>query len=131
MEPARAMIEALPEDAFMPRPPDSAGDVVRRASAGELAAFEELYKSHLHHVHGLALRMVHDAALAEDLTQDVFVAAWRALPAFRGESTFSTWLYRLAIRVVLKGCRTQRRHDRQLREADPGPARQPPRSPEL
>jgi RNA polymerase sigma factor (sigma-70 family) len=131
MESASAVIELLPEDTLTPRHPDLEGEVVRRARAGDLTAFEQVYRSHLHHVHGLAARMVHDPALAEDLTQDVFVAAWRALPSFRGESAFSTWLYRLAIRVVLKGCRNERRHDWQARDAGVRPARQQPRSPEL
>jgi RNA polymerase sigma-70 factor (ECF subfamily) len=87
-------------------------ELVRAAQAGDLSAFEQLYRSAIGLVYALCLRMSGSAALAEELTQDVFVRAWRKLPTFRGESAFATWLTRLAVNVVL----TERR-DRGRREA--------------
>jgi RNA polymerase sigma-70 factor (ECF subfamily) len=69
--------------------------------------FADLYRQHLGQVYGLCLRMTGDAALAEDCTQECFIAAWRALPGFAGRSRFSTWLYRIAVNAVLN---QRRRH---------------------
>lgn len=87
-------------------------ELVRAAQAGDLPAFEQLYRSAVGLVYPICLRMAGSAALAEELTQDVFVRAWRKLPTFRSESAFATWLTRLAVNVVL----TERR-DRGRREA--------------
>jgi RNA polymerase sigma-70 factor (ECF subfamily) len=76
-------------------------DSVRRALAGDLAAFEDVYREHVGRVYALCLRMSGDAALADDLTQEVFVRAWEALPTWRGESALSTWLHRIAVNVLL------------------------------
>jgi RNA polymerase sigma-70 factor, ECF subfamily len=59
--------------------------------------FEQLYRANLGQVYGLCLRLTRDPALAEDCTQECFVAAWRALPAFEGRSRVSTWLQRIAV----------------------------------
>lgn len=71
------------------------------AAGGDRKAFEQLYREHVNRVYSLCLRMVADRALAEELTQDVFVRAWHKLSLYRGESAFSTWLHRLAVNVVL------------------------------
>jgi RNA polymerase sigma-70 factor (ECF subfamily) len=76
-------------------------DVVRRAQAGDQAAFEELYRVHSGRVYALCLRMSADPGRAEELTQEVFLRAWKGLATFRGEAAFSTWLHRLAVNVVL------------------------------
>lgn len=75
--------------------------LVRRARQGEVGAFEGLYRLHVGRVFALCRRMTGDPALAEDLTQEAFVRAWRNLASFRGESAFSTWLHRLTVNVVL------------------------------
>jgi len=75
--------------------------LVRRACQGEVGAFEGLYRLHVGRVHALCRRMTGDPALAEDLTQEAFVRAWRNLASFRGSSAFSTWLHRLTVNVVL------------------------------
>ncbi len=85
--------------------------LVRAAQAGDLGAFEELYRSTAGIVHALCLRMAGNAALAEELTQDVFVRAWRKLATFRGESAFATWLTRLTVNVVLSERRARRTRD--------------------
>jgi len=71
-----------------------------RAAAGDTAAFERLYRRHAARVHSLCRRMVGDAD-ADDVAQDVFVRAWRKLNLFRGDAAFGTWLYRLAVNVIL------------------------------
>lgn len=72
----------------------------RRAAVGDEGAFERLYRRHVARIHTLVRRMAGPEA-ADELTQDVFVRAWDKLATFRGESAFGTWLYRLAINVVL------------------------------
>ncbi|HJR59359.1 MAG TPA: RNA polymerase sigma factor [Vicinamibacterales bacterium] len=83
------------------------------AAAGDVRAFERLYRAHLPRVHGLVRRMT-GGREADELTQDVFVRAWQKLSTFRGESAFGTWLHRLAANVVIERFRTdatrRRRH---------------------
>ena len=76
-------------------------EIIRLAQGGDAAAFEHLYKSHSRRVYALCFRMTGNAALAEDLTQDVFLQVFRKIQTFRAESAFSTWLYRLAVNIVL------------------------------
>jgi RNA polymerase sigma-70 factor (ECF subfamily) len=71
-----------------------------RAAEGDTEAFERLYRRHVPHVVSLCRRMMGDGD-AEDVTQEVFVRAWRKLSQFRGDSAFGTWLYRLAVNVIL------------------------------
>ena len=75
--------------------------VVREAQAGSVAAFERLYRDQSARIYALCLRLSADPVQAEELTQDVFVRAWQKLSSFRGESSFSTWLHRLAVNEVL------------------------------
>ena len=82
---------------------------MRAAQAGDLCAFETLYRQHVGRVHGLCLRMTGNRDAAEELAQDAFVRAWRKLPGFRGESAFATWLTRLTVNVVVSNQRGQRR----------------------
>jgi RNA polymerase sigma-70 factor (ECF subfamily) len=89
-------------------------DAVRRAQRGELAAFEQVYKTHAPAIHQLCRRMCGDDRLARELVQDVFVRAWGRLPTFRGESAFATWLHRLAVNVVLGQLRSRARHTDRL-----------------
>lgn len=84
-------------------------DAIQRAQQGDRAAFEQLYREHVHRVYALCLRIVANTAAAEELTQDVFVRLWDVLGSFRGESAFSTWLHRLTVNVVLAASRSQRR----------------------
>lgn len=79
--------------------------------------FESLYRAHVGRVYALCLRLTGQPALAEDCTQESFLAAWRALPNFAGRSQISTWLHRIAVNTVL----TQRRKGRgnPVRDARP------------
>jgi RNA polymerase sigma-70 factor, ECF subfamily len=89
-------------------------ELVRAARGGDIAAFEQLYRSSVRLVYALCLRMAGDAARAEELTQDVFVRAWRKLSTFRGDSAFATWLTRLAVNVVLTERRVRGRRDQRF-----------------
>jgi len=75
------------------------------ATQGDTAAFERVYKAHMPRIFNLARRMAGPDA-AEELTQDVFVRAWQKLALFRGESSFATWLHRLAVNVIVERFRT-------------------------
>ena len=87
--------------------PDHA--LARQASAGDMTAFEALYRRHLGRVHGVIARLVGGAgARAEDLTQEAFVRAWQALPGYRFQSKFSTWLHKLAVNTALMELRSRR-----------------------
>jgi RNA polymerase sigma-70 factor (ECF subfamily) len=105
--------------ASAPRVGSTAGaeayDYVASAAAGDVSAFEHLYKTHLPRVHSLVRRMS-GGRDADELTQDVFVRVWQKLGSFRGDSAFSTWLHRLAVNVVIErfrqdATRRQRLHD--------------------
>ena len=82
---------------------------VRRAAQGDTAAFEALYRRHVGRIHAVVWRLVGGVeARAEELTQEVFIRAWRALTSFRGDSAFSTWLHRLAVNTALMDLRGRR-----------------------
>ena len=83
---------------------------------GELLPFEELFKLHIGKVFAVCLRMTGNTAEAEDLSQEVFIQVFRKLGTFRGESAFSTWLYRLTVNHVLMYFRKSRRRREQLTE---------------
>jgi RNA polymerase sigma-70 factor (ECF subfamily) len=75
--------------------------LVESARLGSTAAFEKLYRNHVGKIYGLCLRMTAHPATAEDCTQEVFIQAWRSLPAFQSRSAFGTWLHRIAVNAVL------------------------------
>jgi len=101
-------------------------DLVRLAQAGDGEAFGALYQAHVGRVHALCLRLAGDAHAAGELTQDVFVRAWEALPSFRGESALGSWLHRLAVNVFLGERRvTGRRERRVMGSGDPGALERP------
>ena len=76
-------------------------DSVRLAAAGDLKAFEDIYRIYHRRVYSRCLRMTRNVSEAEDLTQEVFVQLFRKLKTFRGESSFSTWLHRITVNAVL------------------------------
>ncbi len=83
--------------------------LVGSAARGDVRAFETLYRRHVGRVLGVIGRLVGGhGARAEDLAQEAFVRAWQALPAFRFESAFSTWLHRLAVNTALMELRSRR-----------------------
>ncbi|GGA67996.1 RNA polymerase sigma factor [Arenimonas soli] len=82
--------------------------LVRAAGAGDMAAFEQLYRRHHRRIFALLRRLSGHEARAEDLLQEAFVKAWQALPGFRFESAFGTWLHRLAVNTALMELRSRR-----------------------
>src|SRR5207253_5179480 len=100
---------------------------VARAAAGDVRAFERLYRLHLARVHSLVRRMTAGRDV-DELTQDVFVRVWQKLATFRGDASFTTWLHRLAVNVVIERFRTDqtrraRMHDGEdIFEVLPAPA---------
>jgi RNA polymerase sigma-70 factor (ECF subfamily) len=79
----------------------SEAKTIRLAQEGDASAFEQIYRAHCRRIYGLCFRMTGNSSLAEDLTQDVFLQVFRKIQTFRAESAFSTWLYRLAVNIVL------------------------------
>lgn len=75
-------------------------DLVRRAQRGDRQAFDVLVRKYQHKIVKLVARYVHDPTEALDVSQEVFIKAYRALPNFRGDSAFYTWLYRIAINTA-------------------------------
>src|SRR5215472_9588037 len=76
-------------------------EYIRMAQQGDPDAFAALFNTHKGQVYSICLRMTRNTAEAEDLTQDVFLQVFRKLASFHGDSTFSTWLYRVAVNTVL------------------------------
>jgi RNA polymerase sigma-70 factor (ECF subfamily) len=74
--------------------------LVLRVQQGDKRAFELLVSKYQRKINRLVSRLVRDAAEIEDVTQEAFIKAYRALPQFRGESAFYTWLYRIAINTA-------------------------------
>jgi len=80
-----------------------------RAAAGDEAAFEKLVDRYQARVYRLAFRLTGGDADAKDVLQEAFLSAYRALPTFRGESRFSSWLYRIATNAALMNRRARAR----------------------
>jgi RNA polymerase sigma-70 factor, ECF subfamily len=91
---------------------------VRRAQRGDAEAFEALYRENAGRIHALCLRMSGDASRAAELTQDVFVHAWRKMGQFRGDALFSTWLRRVAVNFVLNALKSERRREARVHATD-------------
>ena len=79
---------------------DSDLSLVQLAQRGDPGAFDALVRRYQHKVVKLVMRYVRDSAEAEDIGQEAFIKAYRALPRFRGDSAFYTWLYRIAINTA-------------------------------
>jgi len=88
---------------------DTDQELVRRVQAGDQTAFNLLVLKYQHRVLKLVGRFVNDAAEAEDVAQEAFLKAYRALASFRGDSAFYTWLYRIAINTAKNALVSQRR----------------------
>jgi len=102
-------------------------DLIRRAQQGDRAAFEALYRAHAGRVYALCLRLTADAAQAEERTQTPSFGRGSGSPRFRGESAFSSWLYRLTVNEVLLGRRAERRREQRIVTTDDPAALERPR----
>ncbi|MDH5173476.1 MAG: sigma-70 family RNA polymerase sigma factor, partial [Gammaproteobacteria bacterium] len=74
--------------------------LVARVQKGDSRAFDMLVLKYQHRIFGLISRYVHDTDEIQDVAQEAFIKAYRALPGFRGDSAFYTWLYRIAINTA-------------------------------
>ena len=86
----------------------SARSLVRAAAGGDHGAFLELVRPHDHALRGLAYRMLRDRDLMDDALQDAYLAAYRSLPRFRGESSFKTWIFRITHNACIDIIRRRR-----------------------
>jgi len=85
--------------------------LVERASGGDFEAFGELYSIYLDKIYRYVFYQVRDKMIAEDITEEVFLKAWKAIGSCKGkEQTFSAWLYRIAHNHVIDNLRSQRKH---------------------
>ena len=82
--------------------PDADAALVERVKAGDVKAFEMLVVKYQRRIERLIGRMVRDVDLVPDIAQETFIRAYRALPQFRGDSAFYTWLYRIAVNTAKK-----------------------------
>ena len=80
---------------------DIAVDILERASAGNIEAFEEIYKLTSSFVYNVALKVTRNQANAEEVTQDVFMKIYRSLKDFQFRSTFKTWVYRITVNTAI------------------------------
>ena len=94
-------VEALPRAAGLPMTSADDPALVRQCLAGDTSAFDVLVERHRRQVYQVCYRFVNNHEDASDLAQDAFLRAYRALHTFKGNSAFSTWLYRVAINVCL------------------------------
>lgn len=74
--------------------------LVERVQSGDKRAFDLLVIKYQHKILGLVARYIRDASEVQDVTQEAFIKAYRALPRFRGDSAFYTWMYRIAINTA-------------------------------
>jgi len=100
-------------------------DLTAQARAGSKSAFERLYRAHVGKVYAVCLRILGDPSSAEDVTQKVFIRSWEKLPSFRGESSFGSWIYRLAVNAAineLKALKLMKNRDDLLKNLQSEPA---------
>jgi RNA polymerase sigma-70 factor (ECF subfamily) len=99
---------ALPSKAIRVSTPSyEQDDLVRRCQAGDVDAFEALYRQHSPRIYSLACRMAGSPQEGEDLLQEIFLQVHRKLASFRGDATIGTWLYRLAMNQCLDFLRSR------------------------
>src|SRR5215218_6736982 len=82
--------------------PDADAPLIERVKQGDIKAFEMLVVKYQRRIERLIGRMVRDVDLVPDIAQETFIRAYRAIPQFRGESAFYTWLYRIAVNTAKK-----------------------------
>lgn len=85
-------------------------NIVHRAQGGDTAAFGQLVEAYQGQVYRLALHMGLSPADAEEAAQEAFIAAWKGLPRFRGDSRFSTWLYQLTTHAAIDLMRREKKY---------------------
>lgn len=94
----------------LPRERDELDQLVGEARLGDRAAFDELVRRTHVDTYTLALRLTADEEDARDVVQDAYLKAWRALPDFRGDAQFTTWMYRITANTAYTAVKKRRRH---------------------
>jgi RNA polymerase sigma-70 factor, ECF subfamily len=112
MEPIATVAPAAPKPA-----PDTSG-LLARCQSGDRDAFRELFDRYQHRIYSIALHYTADAPAAMEIAQDVFIKLFTGVAGFRGESSFETWLFRLAVNC----CHDRYRKQRKLVALEPGRA---------
>ena len=91
---------------------DIALDVLEQASAGNMDAFEQMYRATSSFVYNVALRITRNSANAEEVTQDVFMKIYRNLKDFQFRSTFKTWVYRITVNTAINHYRRSNKEEK-------------------
>jgi len=108
-----ARLELVPDDR------DGERELARRATSGDEAAFEALYRAHSPRVFALCLRMSGSRERAAELTQDVFVHVWQRLGSWRGDAALSSWIHRVTVNLVLSNVRSEKRRlNKEMNESE-------------
>ncbi len=94
-------------------------ELIRAASTGDTAAFEELVRAYQAHIWRFLRHLLGDPDLAEDITQETFVRVYRKLGTFRFRSKFSTWVFQVARNAGIDALRSRQRRDRLLTAVEP------------
>jgi RNA polymerase sigma-70 factor, ECF subfamily len=117
-----------PRPSRLPPPEPDEGFLVARARRGDAAAFEALVRRHQRRVYAVALRIVRAHDVADDVSQEAFVRAWRSLDRFETGRPFASWVCRIAANLAINHVRSPRAREDGLPEghdetpaADPGP----------
>lgn len=97
---------------------DISRDIIERAQAGDIDAFEAIYKATSGFVFNVSLRVVNNRQEAQEVTQDVFVKIYHSLKEFEFRSSFSTWAYRIAVNTALNACKRSSKHDRRRQDLE-------------
>jgi RNA polymerase sigma-70 factor, ECF subfamily len=90
---------------------DIAPDILEQAAAGNMDAFEEIYKATSSFVYNVALRITRNSANAEEVTQDVFMKIYRNLKGFGFRSSFKTWVYRITVNTAINHYRKSNKEE--------------------
>ena len=98
MEPPRKSVDAQPDDQTL----------VRRAKDGDMSAYDELVKRYQERVYGTVYHMTSNHDDAADLSQEAFIKAYQALKSFKGDSSFFTWVYRIAVNRTINFLKQRR-----------------------
>jgi RNA polymerase sigma-70 factor (ECF subfamily) len=109
------------DSASSPGPDVNEGWVIQRVKQGDREAFRILYRHYVGKVYAICLRITANQAIAEELTQEVFLKVWERIGQYEGRSKFSTWLHRIATNRALDGLRSEiRRSSHETSTEEPG-----------
>ncbi|HEY5652668.1 MAG TPA: RNA polymerase sigma factor [Acidimicrobiia bacterium] len=100
-------------------------ELVSQAASGDVESFSELVRRHQDDWYTLALRLLGDPEVAADVTQEVTIRCWKSIGAFRGDSKFSTWTYRIVVNTSWTQRRRARRHQTTSIDAVDDPTHDP------